>query len=136
MKFTWARFQLTIQPIKKSQVTAMQPINEKPEIPTHTKWGIRVSGVIILLITVMILKNCMGSFIYGVSTEEEPQKEYYELGYSHGVQKAQGLEQPPEPDTENLLLRKLYRKGYRDGWDSVQAAKKAKNSGASPEAGQ
>ena len=114
----------------------MQPINEKPEIPTHTKWGIRVTGVIILLITVMIIKNCMGSFIYGVSTEKEPQKEYYELGYSHGRQKAQGLEQPREPDTENSLLRKLYRKGYRDGWDSVQAGKKAKGFGASPRAGQ
>ena len=99
---------------------------EKPEIPLHTKWGIRVTAVIILLITVMLIKNCMGSFMYGVSTEQELQKEYYELGYSHGMLKAQGLEKPPEPETENLLLRKLYLKGYRDGWDSVQPAKKQK----------
>lgn len=93
---------------------------EKPQIPLHTKWGIRISAIIILLITVMIIKNCMGSFKYGISTDQELQKQYYELGYSHGMQKAQGVKQAAEPETENLLLRKLYRKGYRDGWDSVQ----------------
>ncbi len=70
---------------------------EKPEIPLHTKWGIRVTAVIILLLTVMIIKNCMGSFMYGVSTEQELQKQYYELGYTHGMQKAQGMEKPTEP---------------------------------------
>jgi hypothetical protein len=98
---------------------------EKPEIPLHTKWGIRVTAVIILLLTVMIIKNCMGSFMYGVSTEQELQNQYYELGYTHGMQKAQGMEKPIEPETENLLLRKLYRKGYRDGWDSVQPGKES-----------
>ena len=102
----------------------------KPEIPAHTKWGIRVSTVIILLIIVMIIKNCMGSFMYGISTEQEQQKEYYELGYSHGMQKAEGMGQADEPATENLLLRKLYRKGYRDGWDSVQPGKESQ---ATPE---
>lgn len=98
---------------------------KRPEIPPHTKWGIRITAVIILLITVTIIKNCMGSFMYGVSTEQDQQKEYYELGYSHGVQKAQKSEELPEPDTKNLLLRKLYRKGYRNGWDSVQLHKKS-----------
>ena len=101
---------------------------EKPEIPPHTKWGIRGTAVIILLLTVMIIKNCIGSFMYGVSTEQELQKQYYEIGYSHGMQKGQGKEKATEPETENLLLRKLYRKGYRDGWDSVQPAKKAQTS--------
>lgn len=98
---------------------------EKPEIPPHTKWGIRVSTVIILLISVMIIKNCVGSIMYGVSTEQDQQNQFYELGYSHGMQKAQGMERPAEPETKNLLLKKLYRKGYRDGWDSVQPGKEA-----------
>lgn len=93
---------------------------KKPEIPLHTKWGIRVSLVIILLIMVMILKNCIGSVMYGISTDQEMQTQYYELGYSHGRQKALGFEKQTEPETENLLLRKMYRKGYRDGWDSAQ----------------
>jgi hypothetical protein len=115
----------------------MPTMNEKPEIPQHTKWGIRVSAVIILLITIMIIKNCMGSFMYGVSTEQELQKQYYELGYSHGLQKAQGLESSPAPETENLLLRKLYRKGYRDGWDSAaQSEEKAMTPGETPKADQ
>ena len=96
-------------------------MNKKTEIPLHTKWGIRVTAVIILLLTAMIIKNCMGSFRYGASTEQDLQKQYYELGYAHGLQKAQGLPQSPAPETENLLLRKLYRKGYRDGWDSIQS---------------
>ena len=101
------------------------PTKEKPEIPLHTKWGIRVTTVIILLLTVIIIKNCVGSFMYGVSTEQELQNQFYGLGYSHGVQKAQGLEKPAEPETKNLLLRKLYRKGYRNGWDSIQLEKEA-----------
>jgi hypothetical protein len=102
----------------------METMKEKPGMPLHTKWGIRVTAVIILLITAMIIKNCMGSFIYGVSTEQELQKQYYELGYSDGARKAQGLKESPAPATRNLLLRKLYRKGYRDGWDSVQRDKR------------
>ena len=70
--------------------------------------------------------------MYGVSTEQEQQKQYYEIGYAHGVKKAQGMEKPTEPETENLLLRKLYRKGYRDGWDSVQPGKKAQTSSDQP----
>jgi len=101
---------------------------KKPEIPPHTKWGIRVTTVIILLISVMIIKNCMGSFIYGVSTEQDQQKQYYEIGYSHGIQKAKGNENPVEPKTDNPLLRKMYRKGYRDGWDSFQATKEEQTS--------
>jgi hypothetical protein len=63
--------------------------------------------------------------MYGVSTEQEQQNLYYELGYSHGMQKAKGMEKSAEPDTENLLLKKRYRKGYRDGWDSVQPGKES-----------
>jgi hypothetical protein len=102
---------------------------EKPEIPLHTKWGIRITAVIILLITVTVIKNCIGSFRYGISTDQEQQKIFYELGYSHGMHKAKGLEGDPEPETENLLLRKLYRKGYRDGWDSVEAGRMTDSSG-------
>ena len=111
-------------------------MKEKPEIPLHTKWGIRLTAIIILLISIMIIKNCMGSFRYGVSTEQELQKQYYELGYSHGRQKAQGLEQAPEPETENLLLRKLYRKGSRDGWDSAQPGEDKTDHGRPPKADQ
>lgn len=97
---------------------------KKPEIPPHTKWGIRISAIVILLISLMIIKNCMGSFKYGTTTEQVLQKQYYDLGYSHGRQKAQGMEKQAEPDTDNLLLKKLYRKGYRDGWDSAQIPEK------------
>jgi hypothetical protein len=114
----------------------MPPMKEKPEIPLHTKWGIRVTAVIILLITVMIIKNCMGSFMYGISTEQELQQQYYDLGYSHGIRKAEGLEHAPKPETENLLLRKLYRKGYRDGWDKVQSGEKTIDPGKAPKSGQ
>ena len=102
----------------------MPQIEEKPKIPPHTKWGIRITVIIILLITLTVFKNCIGSFRYGISTKQEQQKIYYDLGYSNGREKAQGLEQIPEPKTENLLLRKLYRKGFRDGWDSIQSEKR------------
>lgn len=114
----------------------MQQIEEKPKIPPHTKWGIRITVIIILLITLTVFKNCIGSFRYGISTKQEQQKIYYELGYSHGREKAQGLEQISEPKTENLLLRKLYRKGFRDGWDSIQSEKKDTPEGKPPKTDQ
>jgi hypothetical protein len=97
---------------------------EKSKIPPHTKWGIRITTVIIILLTAMIIRNCLGSFRYGVGTEEERQKEYYEMGYQHGRQKAQGAGNEAEPETDNLLLKKLYRKGFRDGWDSINHSRK------------
>ena len=107
---------------------------KKPEIPPHTKWGIRVTTIIILLISVMVIKNCVGSFMYGVSTDQEQQTQYYEIGFSHGVLKARGIGKQHEPETENLLLRKLYRKGFRDGWDSVQSEKKLQTPSEQPPA--
>jgi hypothetical protein len=100
-------------------------MDKKPEIPSHTKWGIRVTTVIIILISIMIIKNCVGSVFYGVTTEKKLQVQYYELGYSHGMQKARGMDIPPDPDIDNLLLKKEYRKGFRNGWDSMQAERKA-----------
>ena len=100
-------------------------MGKKPEIPSHTKWGIRVTTVIIILISIMIIKNCVGSVFYGVTTKQELQIQYYELGYSHGVQKARGLEIPPDPEIDNLLLKKEFSKGFRNGWDSVQTKRKA-----------
>lgn len=105
---------------------------QKPEIPLHTKWGIRISGVVILLITVLIIRNCIGSFMYGTSTDQGQQNQFYELGYSHGIRKAQGLGKPSPPETKNLLLQKMYRKGFRDGWDSVQEGESKPESPGQP----
>jgi hypothetical protein len=100
-------------------------MDKQAGIPPHTKWGIRITTVIILLISFLIIKNCVGSVFYGVTTDKELQNQYYDLGYSHGVQKAKGLEPSPEPDIKNLLLKKEYRKGYRNGWDSIKTELKA-----------
>jgi len=100
-------------------------MKKKSEIPPHTKWGIRVTTVIIIFIIIMIIKNCVGSVYYGISTDKDVQEQFYDLGYSHGILKAKGQkEMPAEPEIDNLLLRKEYRKGYRNGWDSIQLGKK------------
>jgi len=52
------------------------------------------------------------------------------------LQKAKGMEKPVEPETENLLLKKLYRKGYREGWDSFQPTKKAQTHSGPPKTDQ
>ncbi len=89
-----------------------------PDIPTHTKIGIRVTVILIIILSVMILKNCVGSFFYGTRTGNKIQQQYYDQGYNDGSNKAQGMKVNEEPKTNNPLLRKTYRKGFRDGWDS------------------
>ena len=97
-------------------------MSENDKLPLHTKIGFRVTVLLLLLLTVFLLRNCADSIKYGTETGEEQMRQYYSLGYSEGVRQATGGQHTEEMEIENLLLRKVYLKGYREGWDSVQKA--------------
>jgi hypothetical protein len=40
------------------------------------------------------------------------------------MKKSQGLPVDPEPQFKNYALKKAYRDGYRQGWDSVREKEK------------
>lgn len=90
------------------------------KIPLYTRLGAKITAILMLLLTLMILKNCVESFFYGTTTDSETVEYYYKLGFADGEKKAHEGEQHKieEPQHDNLLLIKAYRRGFRDGWDS------------------
>lgn len=95
------------------------------KLPLYTRIGARVTAIIILALTILIIKNCVGSIQYGISTTDNDIKYYYNLGYSAGTNQTESQKQFTEPVINNPLLQKTYHKGFRDGWDSRAKGKAA-----------
>jgi hypothetical protein len=95
----------------------MAPQKEKNEIPLYTKIGTQVTTLIIIILSFFLIKNCVGSFIYGPKTSQQELDHYYQLGYEKGTGKSE-----KNPQIDNPLLLKTYRKGYRDGRDKADQA--------------
>ena len=101
---------------------------EQKEIPLYTKIGARLTIILILILTVIILKNCVSAFLYGTSTKEEDIKQYYEIGYRDGTQQAKGAHPQKTSEIKNSLLKKAYRQGFRDGWDAERSGSEKEES--------
>ncbi|RJP51558.1 MAG: hypothetical protein C4586_04245 [Anaerolineaceae bacterium] len=93
-------------------------IGENKKMPKYTLIGGRITLVLLLVLGVMILRNCVNSYIYGTNTEPEELGRYYDLGREHGAQAARGVS-VRQPEITHSLLRKTYQRGYRDGWDGA-----------------
>ncbi len=96
----------------------MDSPKEKNEIPLYTKIGTQVTTLIIIILGFFLIKNCVGSFIYGPQTSQQQLAYFYRLGYETGISKNEKNRQ-----IDNPLLLKTYRKGYRDGRDKANQAK-------------
>ena len=90
------------------------------DIPRYTKIGIRITALLMLLMIIMMTKNCVDSLQYSSSTDNKTIEYYYRIGYAEGVRNTQGKKDLWEPDLHNPLLKKSYHKGFRDGWDAAQ----------------
>lgn len=90
------------------------------KIPLYTRLGAKATAILMLILALMILKNCVESFFYGATTDSKTVEYYYELGFTAGEKKALEGERNKieELRHDNLLLKKAYRRGFRDGWDS------------------
>ncbi len=102
-------------------------MKDNPEIPTYTKIGYRVTIIILFSIGLIMLKNCVSSVNYARKTSDSEITTSYNRGFEAGANKAKGIESAEiVSEKDNLLLKKMYQKGYRKGWDSVSTPSTAK----------
>ncbi|OGQ95872.1 MAG: hypothetical protein A2521_01845 [Deltaproteobacteria bacterium RIFOXYD12_FULL_57_12] len=91
------------------------------KIPTYTKIGIRITTVLILLLAIMIARNCVRSINYGTTTSDKDIERYFNLGFEAGARG--GLEtnatEVKETEQDNPLLKKAYQRGFRAGRDGT-----------------
>jgi hypothetical protein len=96
--------------------------NKEKSVPLYTKAGWVAAWIVMLVIAVMILRNCATAVIYGSKTEQETVDQYYTKGEKVG---RAGLEAAPQDLVlENPVLRKAYIKGYREGLDVYKFGEK------------
>jgi len=93
------------------------------KIPLYTSVGIKVTAILLLILGLMILKNCVSSIIYGTATDDSAIQQYYEMGFTAGEKQARNEATGEKPQTDNPLLTKAYHRGFREGWDSQQPQK-------------
>lgn len=105
---------------------------KRSEVPLHTRIGIKVTTVVLVVLTAIILRNCAGAVHYGTVTDQEMIRQYYQLGYDSGARQAAAGVDPAqtEPALDNPLLKKAYGQGFRKGWDSMKSGNTQNNPGA------
>lgn len=95
-------------------------MSENRPIPLYTKIGGRITILLLLLLAFMLVKNCAGSIHYGTTTSQQEIRRYYDMGYAQGNRQTPEQATEAAPTTDNPLLQKAYRRGFRAGWDSRQ----------------
>ena len=91
-------------------------MTDESVVPTYTKIGIRVTLIVMLILTVLLLKNCVTSVRYGLTTGEEAITQAYEQGVDDG--RSLDRDKAATVKFDNPVLTKTYLKGFREGWDS------------------
>ena len=89
------------------------------KIPLHTKIGARLTIVLVLIICVLVMKNCVSAVYYGMVTDEKEISRYYQFGFKAGAGPRLEKDTTHEQKTTNPFLLKAFRTGYREGRDSV-----------------
>ena len=95
------------------------------KIPFHTRFGLRFLQVLLIVFALLLLKRCVDIYSHNKITDEQIKIEYFEKGYENGWQKALNGTETNEPPFKNYTLKKAYRDGYREGWDSGRQRKRS-----------
>ena len=90
-------------------------------VPVYTKIGWVLAWTTMVIIGVMILRNCATSVKYGSQTEAVTVESFYRQGLADG-RKGNDFSLPAEVKG-NPVLRKSYNKGYREGLDAQHLSK-------------
>ena len=93
-------------------------IQKEKKIPFHRHFGLRLLQVLIIILCMVLVKRCVDLYHENKTTDEQIKIEYFEKGFTSGKNKSMGLPVGPEPQFKNYALKKAYRDGYRQGWDT------------------
>ncbi|HHB76851.1 MAG TPA: hypothetical protein ENK84_09960 [Desulfobulbus sp.] len=91
-------------------------------LPVHTRLGIYITGVILGILGLFMLKTCASAVYYGKKTTSKEISDSYTAGFTSGLH-SDGIGQQSKKDLSNPLLIKMYRKGFRDGRDHKDKGK-------------
>ena len=93
-------------------------INNK--LPLHTRLGTYFTVLIVVLVCFLLLRNCVNAVYYGAVTNDKDLSRYYGFGFEVGSKQIEITGSQPEESITNPLLLKEYRKGFREGRDSIR----------------
>ena len=93
-------------------------MENKEKIPFHRHFGLRLLQILIIVLCLVLVKRCVAIYHENKTTDEQNKIEFFEKGFDSGMKKSMGLPQNPEPQFKNYALKKAYRDGYRQGWDT------------------
>jgi hypothetical protein len=97
---------------------------EKDKIPFHTRFGLRLLQLLLIVFALLLIKHCVDIYHDNKLTSEQLKIEFFDKGFASGLKKARGLAEDKEPEFTNYTLKKAYRDGYRQGWDSGREKKR------------
>jgi len=100
----------------------MKQKNKK--IPYHTRLGLRLLQVLIIVLAMVLVKRCVIIYHENKTVDQQIKVEYFDKGFASGMKKSMGLQEDPEPQFRNYAVKKAYRDGYRQGWDQGREKEK------------
>jgi hypothetical protein len=93
---------------------------DEEQIPLHRKFGLRLLQFLLVVLALVLIRDCIIISTHGSNPGLKMQQEYYDKGYEAGKLKALYGRDRRTPSFPDLLLERKYRDGYRDGWDATQ----------------
>lgn len=91
--------------------------DQEEKISRQRRVGLGLLQILIVLLALgLIYKSLLNSREAAIPSGQL--NHYYTLGYEHGTNKAEGKSSLQFVEPNNLVLKKIYRKGFRDGWDA------------------
>ena len=90
---------------------------KEEKLPFHRHFGLRLLQVLLIVFSLLLVKRCTDLYHENKQVDSQIVIEYFEKGYSSGMNRSMGLSEDPEPRFKNYALKKAYREGYRKGWD-------------------
>lgn len=91
---------------------------KEEKIPFHRRFGLRLLQVLLIVLCMILVKRCVDIYHENKTTDQQIKIEFFEKGYASGMNKSMGLSEDPKPRFKNYALKKAYRDGYRQGWDT------------------
>ncbi len=89
--------------------------NEK--LPLHTRLGTYATAAILIVVCLLMLRNCVIAVRSGAKTSEGEIAQSYQIGFEEGLKDSRDRAGHSTVSISNPLLLKMYRKGFRDGSD-------------------